>query len=152
MVDAQAPGLAARIRELGTLPGSGEGWPERLLSECALLHLLARAYLRLDALPAPLAETVRARVGLTVEAAELLADEGSLICDEWLVLAQQDTEEGRLTARRIWLHGRATGRARAAPLLRRRWPAARAGAAGGLGAGRGPGVLPGRRSAAGRAR
>ncbi|WP_326688482.1 SWIM zinc finger domain-containing protein [Streptomyces sp. NBC_01795] len=110
MVDAQAPGLAARIRELGTLPGSGEGWPERLLSECALLHLLARAYLRLDALPAPLAETVRARVGLTVEAAELLADEGSLIRDEWLVLAQRDTEEGRLTARRVWLHGRATGR------------------------------------------
>ena len=109
MVDAQAPGLAARIRELGTLPGSGDGWPGRLLSECALLHLLTRAYLRLDALPAPLAETVKARVGLTVEAAGLLADEGRLIRDEWLVLAQRDTEEGRLTVRRVWLHGRATG-------------------------------------------
>lgn len=32
MVDAQAPGLATRIRELGTVPGSGEGWPERLLA------------------------------------------------------------------------------------------------------------------------
>ncbi|GAA2633179.1 SWIM zinc finger family protein [Streptomyces axinellae] len=109
MVDAQAPGLAARVRELGALPGSGEDWPERLLSECALLHLLTRAYLRLDALSAPLAETVKARVGLTVETAELLADEARLIRDEWLVLAQRDTEEGRLTARRVWLHGRATG-------------------------------------------
>ncbi|MDJ1135973.1 SWIM zinc finger family protein [Streptomyces iconiensis] len=110
MVDAQVPGLAARIRELGTVPGSGEGWPERLLAECALLHMLARGYQRLDELPGPLAETVRARVGLTVEAAELLADDEARMRDEWLVLAQRDTDEGRLTARRIWLYGRATDR------------------------------------------
>ncbi|WP_243274579.1 SWIM zinc finger family protein [Streptomyces albus subsp. chlorinus] len=110
MVDAQAPGLAARVRELGALPGSGEGWPERLLAECALLHLLARGWAGADALPAPLAETVRTRVGLTVEAAELLADPDALVRDEWLVLAQRDSDEGRLTVRRIWLHGRATGR------------------------------------------
>ncbi|UNZ17712.1 SWIM zinc finger family protein [Streptomyces sp. 891-h] len=110
MVDAQAPGLANRIRELGAVPGSGAGWPERLLEECALLHLLARGWMRADELPGPLAETVRSRVGLTVEAAELLADEQGLVRDEWLVLAQSDTDEGRLTARRIWLHGRATGR------------------------------------------
>ncbi|MGI5349327.1 SWIM zinc finger family protein [Streptomyces sp. CA-250714] len=110
MVDAQAPGLATRIRELGAIPGSGEGWPERLLAECALLRLLARGWMRADELPGPLAETVRSRVGLTVEAAELLADEKRLIRDEWLVLAQRDTDEGRLTVRRFWLHGRATGR------------------------------------------
>ncbi|WP_369206894.1 SWIM zinc finger family protein [Streptomyces sp. PU-14G] len=110
MVDSQAPGLAARVRELGSVAGSGEGWPERLLAECALLHLLARAWEGRDALPTPLAETVRTRVGLTVEASELLADGDALIRDEWLVLAQRDTEEGRLTPRRIWLHGRATGR------------------------------------------
>ncbi|MEU2725347.1 SWIM zinc finger family protein [Streptomyces smyrnaeus] len=110
MVDAQAPGLATRIRELGTVPGSGEGWPERLLAECALLHLLTRGWMRADELPPPLAETVRSRVGLTVEAAELLADEQALIRDAWLVLAQRDSDEGRLTVRRIWLHGRTTGR------------------------------------------
>src|SRR5689334_8686207 len=42
MVDAQAPGLAARVRELGSLPASGAGRPARLLEECALLHLLDR--------------------------------------------------------------------------------------------------------------
>lgn len=110
MVDAQVPGLASRARELGSLPGSGEGWPERLLAECALLRLLARGYLRIGELPGPLAETVRTRVGLTVDTAELLADPTARVRDEWLVLAQRDTDEGRLTARRIWLYGRATGR------------------------------------------
>jgi hypothetical protein len=119
MVDAQAPGLASRIRELGALPSSGvlgsspaagRGWPERLLSECALLHLLNRGFLTLDSLPEPLAATVRTRVGLTVDSAELLADEKARVRDEWLVLALRDTEEGRLTARRIWLYGRESGR------------------------------------------
>ncbi|MFG3252274.1 SWIM zinc finger domain-containing protein [Streptomyces sp. NPDC048172] len=109
MVDAQAPGLASRTRELGAIPASGDGWPGRLLAECALLHLLDQGFLRLDELPEPLAATVRGRVGLTVDAADLLADESARTRDEWLVLAQRDSEEGRLTARRIWLYGRGTG-------------------------------------------
>ncbi|NLU72354.1 SWIM zinc finger family protein [Streptomyces sp. HNM0575] len=120
MVDAQAPGLAARIRELGALPLSGPssaqagyesgGWPARLLSECALLHLLDRGVLALDSLPEPLAATVRTRVGLTVDSAELLAGGAEQVRDVWLVLAQRDTEEGRLTARRTWLRGLESGR------------------------------------------
>ncbi|MGW8380704.1 SWIM zinc finger family protein [Streptomyces sp. ODS28] len=133
MVDAQAPGIAARIRELGATASSGSGWPERLLSECALLHLLDQGFLALEGdalreeaqeneeeergagrerppLPEPLAATVRARVGLTVDTAELLADDRARIRDHWLVLAQRDGEEGRLTVRRIWLRGRSTGR------------------------------------------
>ncbi|MEU7053804.1 SWIM zinc finger family protein, partial [Streptomyces eurythermus] len=35
MVDAQAPGLAAHVRELGAVPASGAGWPARLLDEWA---------------------------------------------------------------------------------------------------------------------
>jgi hypothetical protein len=120
MVDAQAPGLAARIRELGAVPVSGGapspagdaagGWPGRLLSECALLHLLNRGVLALDSLPEPLAATVRTRVGLTVDSSELLTGAAEKVRDEWLVLAQRDTEEGRLTARRIWLRGLESGR------------------------------------------
>ncbi|MFF9195345.1 SWIM zinc finger family protein [Streptomyces sp. NPDC014779] len=104
MVDAQAPGLAARVRELGAIPGSGPGWPVRLLEECALTHLLDRAWLSADRLPAPLAATVRSRVGLTAP------PEGPPLRDHWLVLAQYDTADGRLTTRRIWLHGRDSGR------------------------------------------
>ncbi|ALO10519.1 hypothetical protein AQF52_4925 [Streptomyces venezuelae] len=104
MVDAQAPGLAGRVRELGAIPGSGPGWPVRLLEECALTHLLDRAWLAADRLPAGFATTVRTRVGLTVPA------DGVPVRDHWLVLAQYDTADARLTTRRVWLHGATTGR------------------------------------------
>ncbi|MGW9121825.1 SWIM zinc finger family protein [Streptomyces sp. NPDC055663] len=104
MVDAQAPGLAARVRELGSIPASGPGWPARLLEECALLHLLDSAWLGIDRLPEALAATVRTRVGLTAPA------EGPPVRDHWLVLAQYDTPDGKIVARRIWLYGKGTGR------------------------------------------
>ncbi|MFH9982658.1 SWIM zinc finger family protein [Streptomyces sp. NPDC017179] len=103
MVDAQAPGLAGRVRELGAVPSSGPGWPVRLLEECALLHLLGQGWLGRERLPEGLSATVRSRVGLPVSA------EGPAVRDRWLVLAQYDTADARLTTRRIWLHGADSG-------------------------------------------
>lgn len=107
MVDAQAPGLASRVRELDSTPQEG------LLAEYALLHLLAGAYGRIGGLPEPLAATVRARVGFTTDTAELLA--GPTVRDRWLVLgsrtvAPEGAADGGLTTRRIWLRGAKTGR------------------------------------------
>ncbi|MET9501228.1 SWIM zinc finger family protein [Streptomyces sp. NPDC006622] len=104
MVDAQAPGLAARVRELETIPASGPGWPVRLLEECALLHLLDQGWLHRERLPHALAATVRARVGLT------RSPDGPPVRDDWLVLAQYDVVDPRLTTRRVWLHGTTSGR------------------------------------------
>ncbi|MEU0599596.1 SWIM zinc finger family protein [Streptomyces sp. NPDC006393] len=104
MVDAQAPGLAARVRELGAIPSSGPGWPVRLLEECALLHLLDQGWLRRERLPESLAATVRSRVGLPG------STDGVPVRDRWLVLAQYDTADAKLTTRRIWLHGAGSGR------------------------------------------
>ncbi|MFH8804451.1 SWIM zinc finger family protein [Streptomyces sp. NPDC017936] len=104
MVDAQAPGLAGRVRELGAIAASGPGWPVRLLEECALLHLLDQGWLHRDRLPDALAATVRSRVGLPA------APDGPPLRDDWLVLAQYDTADTRLTTRRVWLHGVASGR------------------------------------------
>lgn len=106
MVDAQAPGLATRVRELGTIPSCVTGWPARMLEEAALLHLLDRAWLGVSGLPEPLAATVRSRLGLQPRT------EGEAVRDHWLVLAQYDTAspDGRLTTRRIWLRGLASGR------------------------------------------
>ncbi|MCX5258035.1 SWIM zinc finger family protein [Streptomyces canus] len=104
MVDAQAPGLAARVRELGAIPSSGPGWPVRLLEECALIHLLDQGWLRRERLPDGLASTVRSRIGLPASA------DGPATRDRWLVLAQYDTADARLTTRRIWLHGTDSGR------------------------------------------
>ncbi|MDN3024535.1 SWIM zinc finger family protein [Streptomyces sp. S.PB5] len=104
MVDAQAPGLAARVRELGAIPSSGPGWPVRLLEECALIHLLDQGWLRREQLPAGLAATVRSRIGLPASA------DGPAARDRWLVLAQYDTSDAKLTTRRVWLHGTDSGR------------------------------------------
>ncbi|OUC96800.1 SWIM zinc finger family protein [Streptomyces swartbergensis] len=99
MVDAQAQGLAGRVRELGAIPSTGPGWPVRLLEECALLHLLGQGWLRRERLPDALAATVRSRIGLPAPA------DGPPVRDRWLVLAQYDTADTRLTTRRIWLYG-----------------------------------------------
>ncbi|MET9056589.1 SWIM zinc finger family protein [Streptomyces antibioticus] len=104
MVDAQAPGLAARVRELDSVVASGPDWPTRLLEECALLHLLGRGWQHRERLPGSLAATVRTRVGLPS------APAGPPVRDHWLVLAQYDLPDPRLTTRRIWLYGIGSGR------------------------------------------
>jgi SWIM zinc finger len=108
MVDAQAPGLAGRVRELASIPSSGDGWPSRLLEEYGLLHLLSKGYLGRERLPEPLAATVRTRVGFTHDAADLLR--GPTVSDLWHVLGQEDSTDDRLTTRKVWLRGVRTGR------------------------------------------
>src|SRR5689334_12641187 len=109
MVDAQAPGLAERLRALASVPHSGAGWDGRLLEEYALLHLLAVAYGRQAELPPPLRDTVRSRIGFSLRQADVLAG-GQPIRDHWQVLARRDLEQDRIRTRRTWLRGRKTGR------------------------------------------
>jgi SWIM zinc finger len=108
MVDAQAPGVAARLRRLPAVLASGEGWPARMLEQVALLRLLVQAHRRLALLPAPLAAAVRAHVGYPTARDDVLA--GPPVRDTWAVLARRDTLEDRLAARRVWLRGAGTGR------------------------------------------
>src|SRR5690606_33311085 len=105
MVDAQAPGLASGLRRAAALIGQGRDWPGLLLTELALLHVLAEAATRLPELPDDLAATVRARLGFPVDTAEVLAT-GERVTDEWLVAAVTDEVGERLTTRRTWLRGR----------------------------------------------
>ena len=109
MVDAQAPGLAERLRALASVPHSGAGWDGRLLEEYALLRLLAVAYRRQAELPPPLRETVRSRIGFSLRQADVLAG-GQPVRDHWQVLARRDLEQDRIRTRRTWLQGRKTGR------------------------------------------
>jgi SWIM zinc finger len=109
MVDAQAPGLAERLRALASVPHSGAGWEGRLLEEYALLYLLTVAYRRRAELPPPLRETVRSRIGFSLRQADVLAG-GTPVRDHWQVLARRDLERDRIRTRRTWLRGRKTGR------------------------------------------
>ena len=110
MVDAQAPGLAERLRALAAVPYSGTGWEGRLLEEYALAWLLAAAGRDQAGLPPPLRDTVRSRVGFTVRQAEVLAS-ATPVRDFWQVLASRDLDQDRIRTRRVWLRGRDTGRA-----------------------------------------
>jgi hypothetical protein len=109
MVDAQAPGLAERLRALAGVPYSGPGWDGRLLEEYALLRLLATACRDQEKLPQALRDTVRSRVGFTVRQADVLAN-ATPVRDHWHVLARRDLDQDRIRTRRTWLSGRHTGR------------------------------------------
>ncbi|MFF0147532.1 SWIM zinc finger protein [Amycolatopsis sulphurea] len=109
MIDAQAPGLASGLHRAAALVGRGRGWPDRLLAELSLLHLLADAVTRLAELPAPLAATVRIRVGLPVSTAQVL-ESGERVADQWLITGAADEDQDTLRTRRTWLRGRHTGR------------------------------------------
>lgn len=108
LVDAQAPGLARWLREMASIPASGEGWSERLLARLGLLQLLLESYRRLDSLPEPLQADIRSAIGWTWQETDLPAD--AWVRDRWLLLGQRTYEEDRLRVRRSWLWGRDSGR------------------------------------------
>ncbi|HEY7834313.1 MAG TPA: SWIM zinc finger family protein [Ktedonobacterales bacterium] len=109
LVDAQAPGVAQRVRKLAELPGSGPDWPERLLGELGRLALLTHAFARLEALDPALREDVRQLIGWTLTQDEVAA-RGEHLADGWLLVGQWVEEEDRFRTQRNWLVGARSGR------------------------------------------
>ena len=109
LVDAQAPGAAARVRNLAGVVRSGEGWPDRLLAQMARLHLLAAGWRHLDSLPEAVRADLRTAAGWPWPAEEILAA-GGRQRDRWYVLARSVTDEERVRAQRSWLWGLDSGR------------------------------------------
>ena len=103
LVDAQATGLARRVRELALVPGSGEGWPARALDRLGRLYLLLEAFGRLEGLPPDLQEEVRTQIGWAQSQEALAARPG--VRDRWAVVGRRVTEEDRLRVQRTWLWG-----------------------------------------------
>lgn len=109
LVDNQLPGLAATVRELATLRHAHADWPARLLARLGELYWLVRAFQNREQLPAATRQEVLQQVGVTIKKKEL-PGYTALVTDEWQVLGQFTWDEDRLTARRSWLRGEATGR------------------------------------------
>ncbi len=108
MVDAQAPGLANRLRTLGSLSALGQRHSERdktemLLEQLGLLHLLIEGYKRLDSLAPDLQADIKTLLGWTQDQKTLLEQSG--LKDRWQVLGQVSTVENNLTTQRTWLRG-----------------------------------------------
>lgn len=108
MVDAQAPGVAGRLRDLAEITDATPDWPLRLTTGLGRLHLLIRAWQNRDRLPGDLLATVRQHLGFTTRTEDVLATAG--VEDDWVVVGVRDADEDRVSVRRVWLHGRHTGR------------------------------------------
>lgn len=108
MVDAQAPAVANRLRELSEEIRPGADREERLLEELSLLHLLVDAWRGRDLLPTDLRATVDSRIGLTVDKDTVLATPG--VRDHWVVFGLHDLAGDRINTRRVWLRGQYSGR------------------------------------------
>ncbi len=107
LIDAQAPGAARMVRELGGIASSGEGWAERLLERLGKIHLLCEAYSRIERLPESVQADVRTAIGFTQSQDELLEQTG--IEDSWHVLGIVEGILDRLRVRRTWLRGAKSG-------------------------------------------
>jgi hypothetical protein len=108
LVDAQAPGLARRVRALYGAAASGEGWPDRVAEKLAIIALLVRAYRRQEELPEGLRADVRAQIGWTQREDDVLAAAG--VSDVWQVLGVGVDEDERYRSQRTWLVGKESKR------------------------------------------
>jgi hypothetical protein len=108
LIDAQAPGVARRVRDLSRVPQSGDGWIEQLLAKVSSLFLLLKAYERIETLSVATQSDVRTAIGWNYKEDEL-PDE-NVVSDEWLVLGQRTTGEEGLRVRRTWLWGAHTAK------------------------------------------
>ena len=76
MVDAQAPGVARRLRQIDEMSLAGEGWQIDLLDRLARLHLLGEGFRRLAELPPEVADDVRATIGFPTDLEAIRAGVG----------------------------------------------------------------------------
>jgi hypothetical protein len=109
LVDAQASGLASRLRGISGIPRATPDWAGELLADLGRLALLTHAFGRLDDLDAPLRADVRQLVGWTLKEEDVVAA-GDVVDDDWLVLGQFVDEDERFRVQRTWLKGIRSGR------------------------------------------
>jgi hypothetical protein len=109
LVDAQAPGLAGRLRAAAGIVSAGDQWPQRLLDALGQMALLTHAYRRLDTLAPDLRADVRQLIGWTLSVAEVEAW-GDHVADRWVTLGQWIDDDERVRVQRTWLLGEQSGR------------------------------------------
>jgi len=110
MVDAQAPGLGARLQDTMAGVRQGEHWPERSLQGLGLLQLACDAIARRESLSPERQADLRTLAGWPHDQAAVVAT-GERVADRWRVLGVATEERAnKLTERRVWLHATASGR------------------------------------------
>jgi hypothetical protein len=108
LIDAQAPGVARRVQELGSISARGAGWQRPFLEQLCVLHLLCRATERIDELGHDDRANLLGAFGIAVSQDELA--KLPAVRDVWCVACQSVRTEDRLRVQETWLYGRETGR------------------------------------------
>lgn len=109
LVDAQLPGLAGEVRQMGSDVHARPDWAEHLLSRLGRWWTAAQAWSRRERLDPVTAADLRVVVGWPVPTEEVRADRGSVVAGRWLVLGAHRTDDGRLQQQRTWLASAADG-------------------------------------------
>jgi len=102
MVNAKLSGIARRIRSFQNWLQSDNAH-ERLLSEIGELYLFAKAFQKLETLPADLQQEMLTTAGATIKKEIVFKQES--IPDKWLVIGQSEGKEEDIRYRRTWLQG-----------------------------------------------
>lgn len=103
MVDAQASGVAGRLRAIQGLNFYSDSWKYELTDKLSKLYLLTEGYKHLDSLSDPWKAEIRSQIGYPQAKEEVLA--GELIADRWLVLHQRSRKINELKTETFWLYG-----------------------------------------------
>lgn len=107
LVDAQVPGLAERVRAMGSAVHVRADWAQHLLTHLGRWYLAVRAWRgRADLPPASMGD-LRTVLGWPRRSDEVLA--GERLRDRWWVLGLRQDEDERLLSQRTWLYGEHTG-------------------------------------------
>lgn len=108
LVDAQAPGLAQRVRDAAEQAEAREH--EATLQRLGLLQLACEGLQRRASLAADLQAELRSVAGWPYDKAEVLAAVAP-VQDHWTVLGvATEQRDDKLTERRVWLQGERSGR------------------------------------------
>lgn len=102
-VDAQASGLAGRLRAIQEMNFYAKNWKYELTDRLSKLYLLAESYKNLEQLPDDWKAEICSQIGYPQAKEEVLAREP--ITDRWMVLHKKSRKINELITETFWLYG-----------------------------------------------
>ena len=106
LVDAQLPGLAEQVRQLGSEVNGRADWADHLLATLGRWWTATHAWAARDSLTDDELGDLRAFLGWPYASEDIKAADA--VTDRWLVLGAHRTDDGKLQQQRTWLWGEAT--------------------------------------------
>lgn len=108
MVDAQASGLAGRLRSIQEINFYGEGWKYELTDKLSKLYLLTESYKHIEQLSDEWKSEIRTQIGYSQAKEEVLA--GTPVADHWLLMHKRGRKMNELRTETFWFYGIQSGR------------------------------------------